>query len=84
MENELVCIIIPEPEFSVKQAIASKIIPANTVNPGPIQPGQPLPAILDVLSKNPQFKKLVFDDLIKVCRQVYWFLVGEGSKDCWI
>lgn len=66
MENELVCVIVPEPEYSVKQAIAMKIVPASTVNPGPIQPGQPLPKILDVLAKDAKFKKLVFDDLMKV------------------
>lgn len=63
MENELVCVIVPEPEYSVKQAIAHKILPAKTENPGPIQPGQPLPAVLDILAEDPSFKKLVLDDL---------------------
>lgn len=80
MENELVCIVIPEPEYSVKQAIALNIIPPSTVNPGPIQPGQPLPAILDVLSKDPKFKKLVFDDLLKVCLVSLIFKLGKEAK----
>lgn len=66
MENELVAVIVPEPEYSVKQAVARGLLPKGTVNPGPIQPGQPLPPVLATLAKDSQFKTLVFDDLLAV------------------
>ncbi|KAJ3215592.1 hypothetical protein HK099_006295 [Clydaea vesicula] len=69
LENELVAIIVPEPEYSVKQAIAHKIISSKTVNPGPIQPGQPLPEILKELVKSEKFQKLVMDDMIKLGKE---------------
>ena len=59
-------VIVPDPEFSVKQAVAHKILSPKTNVPGPLAPGQPLPEILQTLCKDDRFKKLVADDLAAV------------------
>lgn len=66
MQSELVCVVVPEPEISVKRAILHKILPAKTENPGPLQPGKPLPAIMQQLCQDEQFRKLIMDDLQKL------------------
>lgn len=40
-----------------------QILPANTPLPGPLQPGQPLPPIIQTLAKDPRFKKMILDDV---------------------
>jgi long-chain acyl-CoA synthetase len=70
MENELVTVIVPDPEHSVKVAIQQGLLPANTPVPGPITPTTTmLPAVIKSLSNNNRFKQLILADLAKVAEQ---------------
>jgi long-chain acyl-CoA synthetase len=66
MENELVTVIVPDPEHSVKVAIQQGLLPANTPIPSPITPTtSTLPTVMDNLNKD-RFKQLILADLAKV------------------
>ena len=63
LQSELVAIVVPDQEVSIKWALENGVLPANTVVPPPPPPNTPLHPLVKTIAASPKFNKAVMDDL---------------------
>jgi long-chain acyl-CoA synthetase len=65
-ESELVAIVVPDQEFSLKWAVSNGVLPQNTILPPPPPANAPLHPLVATVTKSEKFKKAVLKDIYSI------------------